>query len=50
MAGKSEIGQGLGPISEIYANGGGAKLTGFLEAFRLIFDLVAQLGEQPEER
>lgn len=49
VAGKSEIGQGLGPISEIYANRGGAKLTGFLEAFRLILDLVAQLVEQPEE-
>lgn len=49
VAGKSEIGQSLGPISEIYANRGGAKLTGFLEAFRLIFDLVAQLVEQPEE-
>lgn len=47
VAGKSEIGHGLGPISEIYANRGGAKLTGFLEAFRLIFDLVAQLVEQP---
>ena len=45
VAGKSEIGQGLGPISEIYANGGGAKLTGFLEAFRLIFGLLAQLVE-----
>ena len=49
MAGKSEIGQGLGPISEIYANRGGAKLTGLLEAFRLILDLVAQLVEQPDE-
>lgn len=48
VARKSEIGQGLGPISEIYANRGGAKLTDLLEAFR--HDLVAQLGEQPEER
>ena len=45
VTGKSEIGQGLGPISEIYANRGGAKLTGLLEAFRLIFGLLAQLVE-----
>ena len=45
VVGKSEIGQGLGPISEIYANGGGAKLTGLLEAFRLIFGLLAQMVE-----
>lgn len=45
VAGKSEIGQGLGPISGIYANRGGAKLTGFLEAFRLILGLLAQMVE-----
>lgn len=39
------MGQGLGPISEIYANRGGAKLTGLLEAFRLILGLLAQLVE-----
>lgn len=49
MARKSEIEHGLGSISEIYANRGGAKLTGLLEAFRLIFGLLAQLVEQPEE-
>ena len=42
VAGKSEIGQDLGPISEIYVNRGGAKFTGLLEAFRLIFGLLAQ--------
>ena len=47
VAKKIEIGQGLGPISEIYANRGGAKLTGLLEVFRLIFGPLAQLVEQP---
>ena len=47
MARKSEIEHGLGSISEIYANRGGAKLTGLLEAFRLIFGLLAQLVEHP---